>query len=146
LETVPMFVRGGGILPLGPEMNYVGEKNLEPSFVVYPDEGGEATSSLYEDDGLSPAYGEGVYRRTSVRFSDKQKQIQISLNAPEGTFKPEARSITFLISTDLSPRSVVLDGHSIQHAGPGDRGWSKEAGTLMIRIADDGQAHKIEIQ
>ncbi len=146
LETVPMFVRGGSILPLGPEMNYVGEKTLEPSFVVYPDEGGEATSSLYEDDGLSPAYGEGVYRRTSVRFSDKQKQIQISLNAPEGTFKPEARSIIFLISTDLSPRSVVLDGHSIQHAGPGDRGWSKEAGTLMIRVADDGQAHKIEIQ
>jgi alpha-glucosidase len=146
LETVPMFVRGGSILPLGPEMNYVGEKALEPSFVVYPDEGGEATSSLYEDDGLSPAYGEGVYRRTSVSFSDKQKQIQISINAPEGTFKPEARSITFLISTDLSPRSVVLDGHSIQHAGPGDRGWSKEASTLMIRVADDGQAHKIEIQ
>ena len=54
--------------------------------------------------------------------------------------------MSMTISTDLSPRSVVLDGHSIQHAGQGDKGWSKEAGTLIIRIADDGQGHKIEIQ
>jgi len=30
LETVPIFVRGGAIIPVGPEMNFVGEKPADP--------------------------------------------------------------------------------------------------------------------
>src|ERR1041385_7926373 len=38
LEIVPMFVRAGASIPMGPEMNYVGEKLTGPlSFVIYPD-------------------------------------------------------------------------------------------------------------
>jgi len=54
LETVPMFVRGGAIIPTGPTMNYVGEKPFDPiTFAIYPDERGSAATTLYEDDGLS---------------------------------------------------------------------------------------------
>lgn len=43
LETVPMFVRGGAIIPMWPQMNYVGEKPLDPiTFNIYPDVGGSA--------------------------------------------------------------------------------------------------------
>src|SRR6266404_6141925 len=43
LDTVPMFVRGGAIVPLGPEMNYVKEKRSDPiTFAIYPDAGGSA--------------------------------------------------------------------------------------------------------
>jgi alpha-glucosidase len=146
LETVPMFVRGGSILPLGPEMNYVGEKIPEPSFVIYPDERGEAATSLYEDDGLTPEYANGVYRRTSLRFSGKQKQIQISIRAPEGKFRPQPRTISFVISTTLSPGTVLLDRQPIPRAADGGTGWFKSGGTLVIRIPDDGRAHNIEIQ
>ena len=146
LETVPMFVRGGSILPLGPEMNYVGEKVPEPSFVIYPDDRGEAATALYEDDGLSPEYTNGVYRRTSLRFSGKQKQIQISVSAPEGTFRPQPRTASFIISTSLSPGRVLLDGQTVPQAAGEGNGWSKNDGTLIIRILDDGRAHKIEIE
>jgi alpha-glucosidase len=146
LETVPMFVRGGSILPLGPEMNYVGEKGSEPSFVVYPNDRGEAATSLYEDDGLSPAYSTGVYRRTSLRFAGKEKHIQISINAPEGTFRPQPRMNSFVISTSLSPATVLLDGQTVPRASGDGAGWSKSDGTLIIRIADDGRAHRIEIE
>ena len=41
LEVVPMFIRGGSIIPEGPEMNYVGEKPFDPiTFYVHPDEKG----------------------------------------------------------------------------------------------------------
>jgi alpha-glucosidase len=146
LETVPMFVRGGSILPLGPEMNYVGEKVPEPSFVIYPDDKGEAATSLYEDDGLSPEYTNGVYRRTSLRFSGKQTQIQISVSAPQGTFRPQPRTASFIISTPLSPGRVLLDGQTVPRAAGDGKGWSKNDGTLIIRILDDGRAHKIEIE
>src|SRR5262249_19230204 len=62
LETVPMFVRGGAIIPTGPEMKYAGEKPVDPiSFATYPDAGGSAATALYEDDGLSPAYEHGAF-------------------------------------------------------------------------------------
>jgi alpha-glucosidase (family GH31 glycosyl hydrolase) len=52
LETVPMFVRAGAIIPLAPEMNYVGEKPWDLlTFNIYPDEKGLAATTLYEDDG-----------------------------------------------------------------------------------------------
>src|SRR6185503_8609525 len=39
LETVPMFVRGGAIIPIAPEMNYTGEKPQDPiTFNIYPDD------------------------------------------------------------------------------------------------------------
>ena len=45
LETVPLFVRAGAIIPMGPEMNYVGEEPADPiTFLIYPDEKGEAPS------------------------------------------------------------------------------------------------------
>ena len=54
-DRVPMFVRAGSILPLGPEMQYVGEKswdNLE--LRVYP--GADGDFLLYEDEGDSYNY------------------------------------------------------------------------------------------
>src|ERR1019366_311708 len=47
LDTVPLFVRGGAIIPMGPEMNYVGEKTSPLTFTVYPDAKGVAGMSLY---------------------------------------------------------------------------------------------------
>ena len=70
LETVPMFVRGGAIIPHGPEMRFTGEKPVSPLyFAIYPDEKGSASTTLYEDDGLSPDYRRGVFRRTTVNVS-----------------------------------------------------------------------------
>ena len=82
LETVPLFVRGGAILPLGPEMNYVGEKPADPmQFEIYPDAQGEASTSLYEDDGLTEAYRQGNFRQTSVSYR----------HTPAGTRSTSAR-------------------------------------------------------
>ena len=43
LDTAPMFVRAGAIIPMGPEMSYVGEKSADPiDSYIYPDETGRA--------------------------------------------------------------------------------------------------------
>src|ERR1044071_6394379 len=66
LDVVPMFVRGGAMIPVGPSMNYVGEKPADPITVkIYPDESRSASGTLYEDDGLSPAYKTGAFLRTT---------------------------------------------------------------------------------
>ena len=77
LDRVPMFVRAGSILPLGPEMQYVGEKawdNLE--LRVYP--GADATFTLYEDEGDGYNYEKGVYSTITFSWNDKQRTLTIA--------------------------------------------------------------------
>src|SRR5205085_5410617 len=100
LETVPMFVRGGAIIPMGPEMNYVGEKAFDPlTFLIYPDENGQAATTVYEDDGVSPAYKKGVFRRTRVSVSRLRAGFQIKLDSPEGSYNPGPRRLVFVIKS-----------------------------------------------
>jgi alpha-glucosidase len=122
LDSVPMFVRGGAILPMGPEMNYVGEKPFDPiTFAVYPDERGSASSTLYEDDGLTPAYKDGAFRRTTVNVSRADNSFVVSVGAPSGQFHPGTRKFGFVIK-------------------------SAAANPKMLMIADDGKARTVEIK
>ena len=76
LETVPMFVRAGSIVPLGPEMQYVGEKtwdNLEMR--LYPGANGQFT--LYEDEGDGYNYEKGVYSTIPFNWNDRSRTLTI---------------------------------------------------------------------
>ncbi len=77
LDRVPMFVRAGSILPLAPEMQYVGQQkwdNLEVR--VYP--GADAAFTLYEDEGDNYNYERGQYTETTFRWNDRNGQLTIS--------------------------------------------------------------------
>jgi alpha-glucosidase len=109
LETVPMFVRGGAIIPLGPAMNYVGEKPFNPiSFAIFPDENGLASTTLYEDDGTSPAYQQGAFRRTKMDVRRAATGYLVSIGAPEGNYNPGARKLSFVIKSSAIPRVVTV--------------------------------------
>jgi alpha-glucosidase len=146
LETVPMFVRGGAIIPKGPSMNFVGEKPSAPNFLIYPDSQGKAHGSLYEDDGLSPKYKEGLFRRTAVQVTQTGQVVNITVNAPEGRFKTTTRTLSFSIPTRLKPTQVALDGRALMRASSNGSGWQKDGEILTVRIPDDGQPHKISIR
>ena len=83
LDRVPMFVRAGSILPLGPEMQYVGEKawdNLE--LRIYPGADGEFT--LYEDEGDNYNYEKGQYATITFRWHDTSRTL--TLGERKGNF------------------------------------------------------------
>ena len=82
-DRVPMFVRAGSILPLGPEMQYVGEKswdNLE--LRVYP--GANGSFTLYEDEGDGYNYEKGVFSTITFEWNDKTKTLTIG--ARQGSY------------------------------------------------------------
>jgi len=146
LETVPLFVRAGAILPLGAEMNYVGEKTLEPTFVIYPNAKGEAATTLYEDDGLSPAYVRGEFRRTSIQSASKGGHVEISVSAPEGTFRTPARTFTFVLPTKLAPSRVLVDRQVVSRGERSGTTWSRSGDVIELRVPDDGKAHNIVVE
>lgn len=88
LDTLPLFVREGAILPVGPVMQYVGEHPDDPlTLACYlgPDDGA-AAGVLYEDDGETLAYQQGAWRLT--RFSARRAGASMSFvaAAPEGVY------------------------------------------------------------
>jgi alpha-glucosidase len=108
LETVPMFVRGGAIIPKAPAMNHVNEKPRDPiSFEIYPDDQGNAATILYEDDGVSPAYKAGAFRRTHISVTRTARTYRVSIAAPEGKFVTPRRKFNLVIKPSGRQQTVV---------------------------------------
>ena len=149
LEKVPLFVRGGTIIPLGPEMNYVGERATDPlTFTIYPDARGQAGLSLYEDDGVSPTYQNGVVRRTTVSYRASAAGAEINVSAPEGSYQPGARNLIFEVRPAPRAEQALLDGRPLasMQTGPRGSGWRKSGDSVTVQFADDGRPHKIELR
>ena len=94
IDRVPMFVRAGSILPLGPEMQYVGEKkwdNLEMH--VYP--GANGSFVLYEDEGDNYNYEKGTYATITFQWNDSKKVLTIGDR--QGNYPGMLKTRTFTI-------------------------------------------------
>lgn len=97
---IPLFVRGGSILPLGPDMQWSDEKPADPvELVIYPGADGDFT--LYEDDGVSYAYEKGAYSVIPLHWDDASAVLTIGDRS--GTFPgmlAERRFLVRLAGTD----------------------------------------------
>lgn len=69
LDTVPMFVKAGSVLPVGQVGDSLAQSAIAPvSYEVYPDKNGSALGSLYEDDGATLAYLKGDSKSYELRY------------------------------------------------------------------------------
>ena len=112
LDRVPMFVRSGSIVPIGPVMQYVGEKqwdNLE--LRVYP--GANATFTLYEDEGDNYNYEKGVYAVIPISWTERTRTLTIGER--KGTYPGMLQKRHFTIITpDGKKQTVEYNGKEIK--------------------------------
>jgi alpha-glucosidase len=130
LDRLPVYVRAGSVIPLGPAMQYTGQKPLDPLSVhVYGfapvDLAGErriSAFSLYEDDGLSIAYRSGEFQRTELRFSQTEEmaRFDVSPESGDGAFQSVARRGYRLNFHGIegAVNQVRLEGNAIPEADP----------------------------
>lgn len=109
LDRVPMFVRAGSILPLGPEMQYVGEKSWDSlELRIYP--GADGDFLLYEDEGDGYNYEKGVYSTISFKWDDQHRTL--SIGDRQGSYPGMLKTRTFIVvMPDGSSQSVNYDGN-----------------------------------
>jgi alpha-glucosidase (family GH31 glycosyl hydrolase) len=89
---MPIYVRAGAVLPMGPIKQYVTEKVDGPlALRVHPGASGE--SFLYADDGECYAYEHGDFTRLSLKWDDPPKKLTIALAAGSKKVWPEFSSI-----------------------------------------------------
>jgi alpha-glucosidase len=90
LATLPVFVRGGTILPMQPLVQNTNETPTGPlELRVYTGDPGEnrtCSGSLYLDDGKTQAYRQGNFLRIAFTCTTENGALQIHIGAHQGTY------------------------------------------------------------
>ena len=148
LDTLPLFVRGGAIIPMGPEMTYVGEKTGPLTFNIYPDAQGRAQLTLYEDDDTSLAYLSGAVRRTTVTYQSSAAGAGIDMSAPTGSYQTGTRVLIFVVRPVPAVNEVFLDGKPLLSIPSGQTGpgWGRSGDSISVQIGDDGRQRRVEFR
>jgi alpha-D-xyloside xylohydrolase len=68
IDTIPLFVRAGSILPLGAPVESTNEVQKIEKLKVYA--GADGSFDLYRDDGTTYAYEQGKFDLTHLQWSD----------------------------------------------------------------------------
>jgi len=83
LDIMPLYVKAGSILPIGPKVQYATEKKWDELEIrVYPGANGEFT--LYEDENDNYNYEKGAFSTITFKWDDTKKTLTI--NDRKGSF------------------------------------------------------------
>lgn len=75
LDKIPLFVKAGSIIPMGPHISYAAASADPIELRVY--KGADGSFDLYEDDGSSYAYEQGAYSTISLTYDEKAGTLVI---------------------------------------------------------------------
>jgi alpha-D-xyloside xylohydrolase len=106
LDIIPLYVKAGTILPIGPKVQYASEKpwdNLE--IRVY--EGADGGFTLYEDEGDNYNYEKGAYSTITFSWNDARKELIISER--QGSFPGMLVDRKFSIVRVAKNRGIGMD-------------------------------------
>ncbi|MBW4329641.1 DUF5110 domain-containing protein [Stakelama sp. CBK3Z-3] len=107
-ERMPLFVREGAIVPMGPVQQYVDQKPDAPvTLNIYT--GADGSFGLYEDDGTSEGYRTGKYSRIPIRYDDATGSVFIGARQGKG-YDGMPASRTFRIRWIKPGQPLDLDG------------------------------------
>ena len=149
LERIPIFARGGSVIPTQSAVQHTGEAPAEPLVLeVFP--GGDGACVVVEDDGATPAYHEGAELRTAVRLRGRAGgRLRLELGAREGRLALAPRPLRVALNGCPPPTGVWLDALRLPEAeSPESRAgaWSWHGGVLSVRWVDDGAGHTLEVE
>lgn len=89
LEHWPLFVRANSILPLGPLLQYTDERPTDPLTIhCYLSQQGEASYTLYEDDGATQAYTEGTFAETLITCQASAQGASVEIEERFARYRP----------------------------------------------------------
>jgi len=113
LAMLPLYVRAGAVLPLGPVKQYSSEPVDEPLTVqIYP--GADGTSMLYEDDGQTFDYQQGAWMRIEMAWSDARRTLTLRLAKGSRMFPPASRRVRVRIAGLPAVRELSFSGAPIE--------------------------------
>jgi alpha-D-xyloside xylohydrolase len=102
LDRIPLAVRAGAVLPLGPAIEYAGQASDPIELRVYPGADGDFT--LYEDTGDGATYESGAHSTIAIHWNDATRTL--TFGARQGSYPGMAAGHTFNVV-------MVSAGHGV---------------------------------
>jgi alpha-D-xyloside xylohydrolase len=125
LRLIPLFVRAGSMVPMGPMIQYATE-NIDPLEIrVY--KGADASFTLYEDEGDTYNYEKGQYSTIAFAWKDSTKELTIGARSGSYPGMPTSRTFNIVFVgdghgvgvdvTSTADQSVQYDGSQVKVSG-----------------------------
>ncbi|MDI3321827.1 TIM-barrel domain-containing protein [Pinibacter soli] len=108
-ERVPLFVREGSIVPVGPELQFTSEKTASV-ITLYVYTGKDGKFSLYEDDGLKYDYEKGAFANIPITYNEAEGTLTIGERS--GSFDGMLKKRTFNIKWINKKNAQAFDADS----------------------------------
>jgi len=108
IQTIPLYVKGGSIIPIGPDVQYATEKKWDNlTLKIYP--GSDADFVLYEDEFDNYNYEKGDYTEIPMHWNNTSHTFTI--DARKGKYKGmiENRNFTIILP-DGQQKAVAYSG------------------------------------
>lgn len=157
LNTIPIFVKKGSIVPMMPIMQYIGERKDYPiTFHVFPNyEDEKASFTLYEDEGENQDYLKGIFSLTYIVCTTVSSGFNIDISPEDkGFYQSDKRNFVLSILTDKKPTSVSINGNAatlvpleklnIDNDFSQQWSWDENGKKLLLKTPD--QRKKINIK
>jgi alpha-D-xyloside xylohydrolase len=167
LSQIPLHIRAGSIVPMGPAIQYATERADTIELRVYP--GADGSFTLYEDEGDNYDYETGKYSTISITYVDNPQNVIIG--ARSGSFTgmdaKKVFNIVFVSSnhgtgegvTAQSDRQLVYTGEqascnpvgvlpersAVAERLPADYTSKAPVVTVMLPVAFSGKTKQITV-
>jgi len=119
IHIIPLFVKSGSIIPMGPVMQYSTEKIADPLEIrIYPGQDGIFT--IYEDENDNFNYLKGVFQKIPLQYNNTDKTLTIGPSV--GTYPgcPVERKLHIVIVDDkkgVGMEEVKVADHDVIYSG-----------------------------
>ena len=117
ISRIPIFVRAGAIVPMGPLMQYVDEKPTDPTEIrIFP--GASGSFTLYEDEGMNNNYRKGMHSTIPFTWNDRLQSLKIG--ARTGSYPGMLGSRTFrivIVKSGVGGGAEVASTRSVSYSG-----------------------------
>ena len=146
LNTLPMFLKEGAIIPFQEVQQYVGEKTIEETEIhIYP--AAKSSYTLYEDDGITYGHESGKYSLTSFTCEKKGNDIEISVKKDYDGYKNMRKYYFFTLLSPAKPAAVSYGKGEMKQAasmeevkkGTGSFFYDEKGKFLFFRVEDTGE-------
>jgi alpha-glucosidase/alpha-D-xyloside xylohydrolase len=113
LATMPLYVRAGAVIPMGPVKQYT-EENVQGPLTLWVYPGADAACTLYEDDGRSFNYRNGGFMKVNIAWNNRQRRLSLRLAAGSKMLAPSRRNVVVRLAGESVTREAVFEGHPME--------------------------------
>ncbi len=108
-DHIPLYVRSGSILPVGPQIEYTQEKPAD-NILLYVYEGRDGEFTLYEDEGTNYGYEAGRYATITFKWDDATRTLTIMPRQGQFPGMLKSRTFTVVCVSASNPQGYNPDG------------------------------------